>query len=1015
MYYIMCVIADIRRFEKLFLQNSFLQTDTVKVIPVRKSNKASVGSQYNKFLENMPEDAQWLCFVTDAVEFRQSPQEVLQHASEDSLYGVFGARAVRNNEGTFFRECQGSITESVPENVAHVLYNKAPSHDAEPLVDALDSRCLFVPARLASAHGLRFDGALELLYGEGLCLNALDSFGVKSRIIHLDVVLHEPFFYSPTAIEADLALLSSQHGKEKLRACAHAWLGAGSASEECLVSKKVRKDEAKNYSYSVDKRNYNMASVLAAKMLCKESCILDAGCAAGHNGGFFKTQLSATLYGLDYSRTSLEMAQRKNVYERLDLADLNTFVPADFPRYYRFFDSILLLDVLEHLYSPEEVLHKLEPFLKPGGSFVLSLPNLGHMSPVLSLINKEFRYQEYGILDATHIRFFTWKSLASSLASWGFRVEACTATFLAPNKAYSITPVSVPLAVIEDLLQNRHSLALQYVCQCAPSKESFAELKAHNMSLLDASVNNNPAGWNSIVADIAAFRDRARLASGSMLEDKKRQRIAELFKNDRAAESLLLSDFYDEGWYRKEYDEVDFTEIHPLQHYIETGWKEGKSPSEAFDSPWYQKYFSRLLPGDLCPLLFHLSHGIHENYPHNRKCFEASREELVRYAQHIVTQESSYTSSFVAMKGQPYEAKEGDPKVVAFYLPQFSPFPENDEWWGKGFTEWTNATKALPLYAGHYQPHLPYDLGFYDLRLKETCLRQEELARFYGVHGFCYHYYWFDGKKIMDSPIAEKLRDKTMSLPFCLSWANEPWSANWDGSRNNLLLDQPKTIRTEALFYDLLPFFQDDRYIRIHGKPFFMMYRPTYFDAHVVKGFMLEFQSLARKNGLPGLHFAVGMTGPGVLLESFGADAYVEFPPHGFSSEVKRSVRFCNPKTTGVCYDLPEAIAAYKKRLHEHTPTYRTVFPMWDNSARRAEKGATIFEGASPEVYFDWLQWCMQENSKEAKDPDSNIVFVNAWNEWAEGAHLEPDRKYGYAFLEMTKKALYAAREKHNR
>lgn len=350
------------------------------------------------------------------------------------------------------------------------------------------------------------------------------------------------------------------------------------------------------------------------------------------------------------------------------------------------------------------------------------------------------------------------------------------------------------------------------------------------------------------------------------------------------------------------------------------------------------------------------------------------------------------------------------------YRLHFSPFPENDQWWGKGFTEWTNATKSVPQFVGHYQPRLPYDLGFYDLRVRETRLRQEELAKKYGIHGFCYYYYWFDGKKIMNGPIEAKLNDKEQDLPFCISWANEAWNANWDGSGNDLLIEQPDAIDARALFEELQPFFMDERYIRIDGKPFFMVYRPGFFSPGSFCGFVKELRQIAAEKNVE-LFIAVGKTfgkkQSVVTLEECGADAYVEFPPHGFTFASTKPPLMVNKNFNGKFYNLPDMVAYYKELRKNDGQgrdlTFKTVFPMWDNSARRAELGATVFLNATPDVYYDWLSYAIQESRKKS-EPSSNLVFVNAWNEWAEGAYLEPDRKYGYAFLQKTPAALYRAR-----
>lgn len=356
-----------------------------------------------------------------------------------------------------------------------------------------------------------------------------------------------------------------------------------------------------------------------------------------------------------------------------------------------------------------------------------------------------------------------------------------------------------------------------------------------------------------------------------------------------------------------------------------------------------------------------------------------------------------------------------DVKLIAFYLPQFYPFPENDKWWGKGFTEWTNVTKAVPQYEGHYQPHLPIDLGFYDLRLLENVKRQIELAEDYGIYGFCYYYYWFSGYKIMDMPIYRLLQRPELDFPFCISWANEPWSAIWDEGNREVLVNQDKIFDAERFFNDISPLLLDPRYIKVEGKPILIIYHPQYFECKHFKTQMETLKNLAVKNRLKGLYiiFMKRETDPQYKASDYGGDGFVEFPPlsvkHFFLFENLKKI---TSEFNGNIYDLRKIVDFYKKTPQSIDElTYRSVLPMWDNTARKAKTGCTIFENASPELYAEWLSFVVEKTKKE-KRSEHQFVFINAWNEWSEGAHLEPDRKYGYAFLEATKRALLEARKK---
>jgi len=356
-----------------------------------------------------------------------------------------------------------------------------------------------------------------------------------------------------------------------------------------------------------------------------------------------------------------------------------------------------------------------------------------------------------------------------------------------------------------------------------------------------------------------------------------------------------------------------------------------------------------------------------------------------------------------------------DVRAIAFYLPQFHPVPENDEWWGKGFTEWHNVAKAKQLFLGHYQPHLPSDLGFYDLRCPETRDDQARLAREYGIHGFCYYHYWFNGRRILERPFNEVLASGQPDFPFCLCWANENWSRNWDGGTRNILLEQHYSEEDDrAHIKSLIPALQDPRYIRINGKPLLLIYRTELLpDPARTAGIWRE---VAKDSGLGDLYLArVENHVGGIDPESIGFDAAIEFSPDNrnvgqavFSGSVTSRLSKLGvlPKAFSQHAVLRYSVIA-ESRMRRPNPAYkqlRCVTPMWDNIARR-KVGGRILIGSTPETYKQWLNAAIKQTQERLKG-DEQIVFINAWNEWAEGCHLEPDLKYGHAYLEATKQAL---------
>jgi lipopolysaccharide biosynthesis protein len=345
----------------------------------------------------------------------------------------------------------------------------------------------------------------------------------------------------------------------------------------------------------------------------------------------------------------------------------------------------------------------------------------------------------------------------------------------------------------------------------------------------------------------------------------------------------------------------------------------------------------------------------------------------------------------------------GDVKIFAFYLPQFHPIPENDRWWGKGFTEWSKVTRARKQFADHYQPHVPERLGLYDLRLPETRARQAALAQSYGIHGFCYYYYWFGTKTLLERPVREMLRSGEPDMPFCLCWANENWTRRWNGDERELLIEQRYGPELDgALIDDLMPFFLDRRYLRVAGAPVLVVYKPSAIPEP--QATIARWRAAARRWGLPDLHLVAALTFDLTDPRPLGFDAAVEFPPHGDALAADAyPVDGIEERFSGSVLDYRSAVARQLALPPRPFRTYRTAMAGWDNTARLGER-STIYHGSSPDVYEKWLRALVAE--ARLGDPEHRLVFVNAWNEWAEGAHLEPDQRFGTGYLEATRRAL---------
>jgi len=352
----------------------------------------------------------------------------------------------------------------------------------------------------------------------------------------------------------------------------------------------------------------------------------------------------------------------------------------------------------------------------------------------------------------------------------------------------------------------------------------------------------------------------------------------------------------------------------------------------------------------------------------------------------------------------------GIARVIAFYLPQFHPIPENDEWWGKGFTEWTNMAKAKPLFPGHYQPRVPADLGFYDLRVTETRVEQAEMASEYGIEGFCYYHYWFGGKRLIERPFDEVLNSGKPDFPFCLCWANQTWTGIWHGSPGRVLIEQtypgPEDEKNHINY--LLKAFHDDRYIKVDGKPMFLVYCPR--DLPDPKRTTDFWREMAQRSGLRGLYL-VGVEYEPWKHEEYGYDAQVAvrhlagLETLNGTWKIRRYLRRL--------LSHPQHIYLYKKIYKDllipeanQEGIHPAVFPNWDNSPRSGKRGV-IFHKSTPELFRKHLKDVIHQVSH--KSYETRFIFVKSWNEWAEGNHLEPDLKFGRGYLEVLKEEIEAS------
>ncbi len=377
-------------------------------------------------------------------------------------------------------------------------------------------------------------------------------------------------------------------------------------------------------------------------------------------------------------------------------------------------------------------------------------------------------------------------------------------------------------------------------------------------------------------------------------------------------------------------------------------------------------------------------------------------------------QDSSYSHSVLSGKAlgandTGTSAAKDSAKLIAFYLPQFHRVAENSAWWGPGFTEWTNVASAKPNFIGHHQPQVPRELGFYDLSSVNVMREQTELARLAGLSGFCFYHYWFSGKRILETPVNNFVASD-ISFPFCVCWANENWTRTWQGDSKSVLLEQRyETGDEDRLIESLLPLFRDARYIKVNNKPLFVVYRAKELPNPAASA--QRWRDAAVRLGLPGLHIAAvdfyDISDP----REVGADALVEFPPHKFNGGENAPANppaITNPSFSGTLVDYRKVVAQSAARETPSFTLYRGIMPGWDNTARRQDTPLIVLD-SSPALFGAWLRYLRAWTAITRPDCQDPFIFVNAWNEWGEGCHLEPDLRDGLGCIEECARSEWVA------
>lgn len=471
---------------------------------------------------------------------------------------------------------------------------------------------------------------------------------------------------------------------------------------------------------------------------------------------------------------------------------------------------------------------------------------------------------------------------------------------------------------------------------------------------------------------------------------------------DQQTLSLVAPEF-DQNLYRSYFPEGKAPE-NPLEHYLSIGWREGLDPNGWFSTRYYLSRHPDVAAANVNPFVHYLDRGKSEKrgYAHGGGFGAGARQ--------IYGERSKATApgpDFEELDTTFAEDKTARAKVFTYYLPQFHAVSENDEFWGTGFTEWRNVSRGQPRFSGHVQPRIPRDLGFYDLDNPEVMRRQIEMAAAAGVFGFCFYYYWFGGKRILEKPVERLLADPSLDFPFTVMWANENWTRTWDGMEKEVLLQQDYSESHDAaLVDDLARHFRDPRYFRIGERPLFFIYRPGHIPE--VRDAITRWRALFKeRHDMEPLFFMAQSFGH-IDPNDFGMDGAIEFPPHKICDalpDMSEHLNMFDDKFTGriLSYDDMVKTAGFEP-VHDF-PLIRTTAPHWDNEARRPGNSLTL-HGSTPAKFENWMH---QTIDYARRNPvlGEPIVAVNAWNEWAEGAYLEPDLHYGGAYLNALSRAVY--------
>lgn len=1054
MIYMVVPVSDVLMYERCFSANPVLAEPDTTIVPVLLENtdqptSALLNRQIQAILPACT-TTDWFMLCPEYMRFCGSPTALLKTAATNAAYGVFGSRKVQNLSGKYFYDFTGQVVV-LPNPSQRICVG---NYSAEPQkVDTLGLSCIAMHSSLVAkipALGTRNGGIPatnatvangttgvftedfeHALYIEDLCLELYQN-NIEAFTLPFSVELYTTADLSfPTKLQGQ-AISGSDSGTPPTTDEQKFLARHPEFSTKIQVIMPYTSSSAVSttrYRHEVEPDNPFLPSALVAPQIKPGSKLLDAGCSFGDVGVFFKKLCGAKVWGMEYDGDAVKSIKDEGQYEDAFQVDLNNFKLEDFSRFYKFFNFIYLGDLLEHLVEPQVLLQKFKTLLTLGGSIITSVPNVGHAGVIGALLDHSFPYFDKGILDRTHLRFYTHKSQAELFASCGLSIISSTSTFLGiTNFNYMRRPKSLPYSFYKYMTENKHFWAMQYACTLVPSNQSYEQLSADNLKCLEQSVEHNTKGWEHATKHINMWQDDVLKAKGEPFTQGEVAEIQSLLQENKIFDAVISSGLIDPLWYIAGNPDIAHTlqapfwlkginkeeeskKMHVAEHYITIGWKEGRKPSEYFDDAYYLECFPEATASGISPLEHYLRHNLHLNC-RTRPDTSYEGEIALEYVQNYneLKQEHPETAGFVEY----HEPLAHSPRLLAHYYPYFCPNSAFDRVMGKGYTGWSSTTAATPLYAGHAQPQLPAELGFYDQRLPETLKRQAALAKNYGIHGFCMHYRSYKGSMLQDAPLRLLLEHTEIDLPFCMAWDNAPLTCTKNGQETVLIKQEP-TLDPLNLFEEIKPFIADKRYIQVNKCPVFILGSPHLYAQEHLNQQLNLLQKLAQQAGFAGLHIILTKEIGSFEKDAheYGASAWLNHPPLHLPKQffdAARSPRyFLNRACTANIYDYSltaELCKQFSINADNTTPspTYHCVLPTMDNSPITGDKAGCILENTNPQAYQNWLEEALQSLKQNPAGHD--LLFVSSWNNWPQGDNLEPNNRRGYAWLDATRKAL---------